>query len=302
MFRHPKLGLSLLGLAILLHLSSTVPARAQEPDSPVKIGMVESLFTDVNPAMVRIGSIMFAALMKTSTGMDGEMVTGGDPMTVAKNLSDGKLDLAVFHGVEFAWVQKRFPALRPLMVAITKYGYTQAHIVVLKDGPISTFANLQGKPFVMPLCSREHCRLFLDKCCTDCGCDGPQRAFSEVFKVNGEQALDDVCQGKASATVVDKVALEHYQALKPGCFARLQILKTSEEFPTGVIVYRIGSLGQDKLSRFRAGLMTADKTDLGREMMKGFRITSFEAVPENYAQMLSDILKVYPAPAVVAPK
>ena len=70
-------------------------------------------------------------------------------------------------------------------------------------------------------------------------------------------------------------------------------------FPCGVIAYREGAISKDKLSKFTTGLLKADKTDLGQEMMKGFKISSFQAVPDNYAQMLSDIMKIYPPPATV---
>ena len=301
MLAQAKLALRVLGLAVLVQCSVlATQARAQGlPKKAMKIGMVDSLFTDVSPVMVKMGSVMFATLMKTSTGMDGEMVTGGQALTVGKHLSEGKLDLAVFQGVEFAWAQQRYPDLRPLMIAVTKYRHSQACIVVAKDGPISSFARLQGKPFVMPLCSPEHCRLFLQQCCTESGCGTPHKAFTQIVKSNVEDALDDICTGKFAATVVDKVALENYEQLKPGCFARLRILKTSAQFPCGVIAYREGAISKDKLSKFTTGLLKADKTDLGQEMMKGFKISSFQAVPDNYAQMLSDIMKIYPPPATV---
>lgn len=59
---------------------------------------------------------------------------------------------------------------------------------------------------------------------------------------------------------------------------------------------------QEVLDKFREGLLDAHKTPLGREMMESFKITSFEAVPDNYAQMLADIMKIYPPPAAVAPR
>ena len=79
MLAQAKLALRVLGLAVLVQCSVlATQARAQGlPKKAMKIGMVDSLFTDVSPVMVKMGSVMFATLMKTSTGMDGEMVTGG---------------------------------------------------------------------------------------------------------------------------------------------------------------------------------------------------------------------------------
>lgn len=309
MLRRHNLLLCLLGLAAVLHIMP-YPARAQDPmqdppksaDRPVKIGMVDSLFTDVNPIMVKIGSAMFATLMKATTDMDGEMVIGGHALTVGKELHDGKLDLGVFHGVEFAWAQQRYPDLRPLMVAITRYPHAQALIVVPRDSTFNSFHQLQGKHFVMPLCSREHSRQFLSRCCLQCGHTEPNKFFGKVVKLNCESALDEVSYGKMQAVVVDAVSLEKYQALKPGYFNRLRVLKASEHFPTGVIAYREGSLREDVLAKFRNGLINAASTDLGKEMMQGFQITAFEPVPANYSQALADILKIYPAPSLNAPR
>jgi ABC-type phosphate/phosphonate transport system substrate-binding protein len=295
-----KLGLGLLGLAILLPCTILAgSARAQDVvEKPVRIGMVGSLFTDVNPIMTRIGSVMFAGLMKQSTGMDGEMVTGGDPITLGKNLHDGKLDLAVFHGVEFAWAQQQYPDLKPLMLAITKYKQTQARIVVAKDGPIANFNELAGKTLIMPLFTREHCRLFLDRCCREAGAENPNKFFGKVTKLNIESALDEVGLGTVGATVVDAVALEKYEILKPGCAARLRVLKSSEMFPTGVIAYRDGGLKEEVLAKFRDGLVNGGATDVGKELFLTFQITSFDAVTEAYAQQLAEIIKIYPAPGV----
>jgi len=300
MLRHSTLGLGLLALAALFQCTiAAAPACAQDATaSPVRIGMVGSLFTDVNPVVVRLGSVMFATLMKSSTGMDGQMVPGGEALAVAKNLHDGKLDLAVFHGVEFAWAQERYPDLKPLMIAVTKYPHTQACLVVSKEGPITHFADLKGKVFALPLFSREHCRLFLHRHLREHGGHSePHKFFGSVVRPNYSSALDDVSTGKIDAVVVDVVSLEKYAEVNPGRFTRLRVLTPSEHFPTGVIAYREGALKDDVLNKFRTGLLEANKSDLARELFESFKITSFETVPASYAQMLSEIIKIYPAPA-----
>lgn len=293
----------LAGLTLLLSsLLILPPAAAGDKEPPVRIGMVQTLFTDVPSPLVQIILQPFGALMKEFTGMDGKMVLGGDPLSLGKDLDDGKVDLAVFHGVEFAWAQNKYPKLRPLMVAITKYKHAQAQLVVRKDMDSSRFGDLKGKPVSLPMRSREHCRLFLARNCNECGQCNPQTFFSQVVPtVNVERALDDLCLGKVDGVVVDTVALENYQDIKPGCRARLKVLKDSELFPTGVIAYREGSLNETICNRFREGLGNANKTDRGRDMMSMFRITGFETIPDDYAQNLTNILKAYPPPESPSP-
>lgn len=304
-----KAPLSLLGLTSLL-LFIPCQARAQdEPQAPpanaarpVRIGMVDTLFTDVPPFLIGIGAQMFAQLMKTSTGMDGAMLPGGDPLTLAKSLDEGKVDLAVFHGVEFAWAQKQYPNLRPLMVAVTKYPHTQAHIIINKGCDISNFTELKGKIFCLPTRSRAHCVLFMERHCSECGQCRSRKFFGEVVKQCEEDALDSVCFGRIQATVIDAVSLETYESIHPGRFAKLKVLVASEHFPNGVIAYKDGTIAEDVLAKFRTGLLNSNKTSAGQELLQTFKITSFEEAPENYTQMLRDIIKIYPPPTVAAPK
>jgi len=302
MFRCKKTCLSLLALPLFLLTFVIVPATpAQENEEPpIKIGMVSTLFTDIPTPLATFILQPFGGIMREFSGMNGKMTLGGDPMTLAKDLHDGKVDLGVFHGVEFAWAKNRYKDLRPLMVACTKYNYAQAVLVVRKDGPAESVANLKGKAIALPQRSREHCRLFLSKNSSDCGLDNAKLFFSQIVCPGSvEGALDDVCLDKVQAAVVDLVALEQYQDIKPGCFKRLKVLRPSEHFPTGAIAYREGAIPEKILTKFRAGLIAANKTERGREQMRMFNITSFEPVPDDYNQMLADIMKIYPPPTTV---
>ena len=42
--------------------------------------------------------------------------------------------------------------------------------------------------------------------------------------------------------------------------------------------------------------MTANRTIIGRQIFTLFKLTSFEPVPKDYDQVLSDIAKIYPQP------
>lgn len=291
-----------LSALCLLSASLAIPVPAQEPTAPVRIGMVQTLFTDIPSPLVQVILQPFGTIIKDFTGVDGRVVLGGDPLNLGKELNDGKVDLAIFHGVEFAWAKQKYPKLRPLMCALTKYKHVHAHLVVRKETESTNLTDLKGKTVSLPLRSREHCRLFLNRGCNECGCPTPQSFFGQVVAtINTEKALDDLCLGKVDCVVLDTVAFETYQDIKPGCHARLKVLKTSEVFPTGVIAYRDGGLSDNVLTRFRDGLGNANKTDRGRDMMSMFRITSFENIPEDYNHTLAEILKAYPAPESATP-
>jgi ABC-type phosphate/phosphonate transport system substrate-binding protein len=291
--------LSLVALATIAAVTvSTLPAQEKEkhPD-PVRIGFAQSIFVDVPPILVQLFAPSFNELTKECTGLNARMVVGGDPFEMSRKLRAHELDFAVYQGVEFAWASQKYPDLTPLMVALNRHRYLKAHLVVRKDNTATCFADIKGRDLALPKKSKEHVRLFLERNCFDCGQCDPKAFFSDVVRpMSTETALDQVCAGQVHATVVEAVAFENYQTIKPGCCAKLKVLKTSETFPVGVIAYRKGQVSEATLNRFRDGMVSANKNERTREMMNLYQITSFEPVPDDYAQTCADIVKAYPPP------
>ena len=73
-------------------------------------------------------------------------------------------------------------------------------------------------------------------------------------------------------------------------------LAKSEPFPTAVVGYRQGKLSDKVLTQFKTGMLKANDSEKGRDVMANFSITSFEPVAEDYPKQLSAILKAYPVP------
>jgi hypothetical protein len=67
-------------------------------------------------------------------------------------------------------------------------------------------------------------------------------------------------------------------------------------FPAAVVAYHPGVLSDETLQRFREGMLNANKGALGRQFMALWKLTAFEAIPEDYEQTLIQILKAYPLP------
>lgn len=267
------------------------------PSSPVRVGLVSSLFRDVPESLGVAMMQPLGALMKSQTGMTGEMISGGDAIKLGDMLAANQVQLGVFHGVEFAWARQKYPELQPLMIAINQQPFLNAQIVVRNDCPVDDLNLLKGKTVAIAKGTREHCRLFLNRHCRECG--APADAFFTKITnpANVEDALDDVIDKLVHVTVVDGFSLECFQRRKPGRFNKLKIIKQSENFPAGVVAYRPGTLSEDALQRFRSGMMSANQNPFGKQMMTLWKLTSFEPVPSNYDSMLVSILKSYPPPA-----
>lgn len=281
---------------VISGVSALTPAGAGAAD-PVRIGMVGSLFRDVPRPLMMAMMQPFGALMKSQTGMTGEMVPSGDAEELGRQLAAGQVHLGVFHGFEFAWARLRQPDLQPLMIAVNQQRHLRAHLVVRADAGAAALAELQGKTVALPRGTREHVRLFLDRECQACGRD-PQAHFGTVTTpATVEDALDDVVDDVAQAAVVDGVALDCFKRRKPGRYDRLKTLKLSEVFPAGVIAFRPGGLDEDTLQRFRVGMISANQNPLGKQMLAMWKLTAFEPVPDDYEATLDNIVRTYPPDA-----
>jgi len=268
-------------------------------DSTVRIGMVRTFFHDVPKPLIGFATEPFIKVMRDTTGLNGALVIGADPCAVARDLNANKLQLGVFHGHEFAWVQQKFPQLMPLTLAVHAQYPVTAYVMVPLASPAVTFADLKGKDLALPKRTKEHCRVFLERQCRGDGPCASKDYFAHiVHSANVETALDDLVEGKFEATIIDSVGLDFYRQLKPGRFGKLKILAQSEAFPPAVVAYREGSLNAATIAKIQSGLGSAHKIPMGEEMMKMWKITSFEPVPGSFGQTLADCLKAYPMPDV----
>src|SRR5688572_24096182 len=100
------LAVAALAAGLCLLTGPQAPVGASNKGAPtVRVGMVNTLFRDLAPPMVQVLIQPFGKLMKSQTGLNGEMVLAGDAHALGQQLSEEKLHLGVFHGVEFAWAQ-----------------------------------------------------------------------------------------------------------------------------------------------------------------------------------------------------
>ncbi len=294
-------NLSVIVLTAGLFLGVGKPAHTGDRaarQEKVRIGMIGTLFRDIPEATVLALMHPFGALMQSQTGVNGELVPAGDVGNLGQQLADDKLQLGVFHGIEFAWARQKHPDLRPLVIAINQDRHLRAHLVVGADDPAASLKDLQGKTLALPRQTREHCYLFIERRCPQCKKESPGFFSKITFPANLDEALDDVVDGVVQVTVVDGVSLDCYKRRKPGRYAKLKIVETSEVFPAAVVAYRAGGLDDAVLKRFREGMMNANRTILGRQMLNLFKLTGFEPVPPDYEQTLVDIVKAYPPPSV----
>lgn len=236
------------------------------------------------------------SFIKSETGFDNDIVRQKNYAELLKNMASGHLQVGVFQGYEFAWVQEKDSKLHPLALAVDVYPYRYAYLMVRRDSKISDFAQLQGQLLSLPNVGQDHIRLFVGRLCQAQG--KPLESFFAKISTpdNIEDALDDVVDRAVQAAVVDRVGLEAYKRRKPGRFNQLRELMHSEAFPPPLAAYYEGVLDKATQQRFQEGLLNANRKEKGQALLTLFRLTGFELPPSNFGQVLAETRKKYPPP------
>jgi ABC-type phosphate/phosphonate transport system substrate-binding protein len=285
----------LLAATLCLSVCPLAGPSAQAGNAPLRVGMPQNFFPDMSATLIETVTEPFVTIMHDTAGLSGKLMVGGDSFVVGQQLNDKALQLGVFHGFEFAWIQKKHPELQPLMVAVNARQPLRAFVLVPKDSGATKFADLKGKGLAVPKRTKQHCRYFVERLCHDAGAGAAKEFFGKVvFGASVETALNELAAGKVQAAVVDATGLDFYKDLSPGRFAKLSVLAQSEVFPPLVIAYRQGGLDDATLGKIRGGLRAAPKTDAGRDMLSTWSLTSFDPVPANFAATLAASLKTFP--------
>lgn len=267
--------------------------RAEEPtEKQLKVGMVKGMFRDVPPALLTVLSKPFRELMLRQTGYAGDVEVLPDAYVLADAMKQKQCDLGVFYGFEYAWVKRQHPDLIPLVVTVPPGRKTQACVVVHKDHPAKTLADIDTECVVFPRGTKSHCLAFLDK--LRAGMPATIAVPKPLVTKTAEDLLNTVVTCECCAALVDSASLAGYEVLHPGAFKHLRVLAQSEEFPATVIAYRKGTLSTDTAAKVKDGLLAAHRSPAGRPLMMLWNLKGFDAVPTDYEAQLEEILKAYP--------
>jgi ABC-type phosphate/phosphonate transport system substrate-binding protein len=270
-----------------------VAALAADRPAILQIGSSGSLTKELPRSKVEAANDALKKLILTETSFKSDLVVSGSLDKLEADIKSGKLHLGLFQGYEFAWARQNNPNLKALAISVNQYPKLVLSVLAKSDSQATDLTAFKGKVLAMPVVSLDHGKLFIAK-----QLDGkkPEEYFSKVTAPESvEDALDDVVDGIAQATVVDQVVLDSYKRRKPGRFSKLKEIQKAE-FPVPVVVYQEGVLDMATLNKFRDGVIHAKKTAEGRRVLELWKLTGFEVVPAQFDEELAAVLKAYPAP------
>ena len=282
-------------VVLALLIAASALARGAQPKVAVlHIGSTGTLTGKIDSPKEKAGFETLKRFIKDETGLDNEIVGQLQWPELAAKMAKGEFQLGVFQGFEFAWAQQIQPELRPLAVGINVYRYPVACIFTRKDNPVKEFADLKGKALTQTLGGQEFPRLYVDRACQALGAK-PDAFFSMIAtSENLEDAIDDVVDGKAAATVLDQAAVDAYKRRKPGRFNQLKELTRSQPFPPLVIAHYGTHLDDVTLRRFKDGLLSASRKDKGEMLLTLSHLSGFETIPPDFSHVLEEMRKRYP--------
>jgi len=299
--------ISSIVIGMLFLITVALPQSGAQPPNAatlpeVRIGLPDALFRDVHPALVDTAAKPFKDTIQKTLEMNGSLVKAKDYKVLADQLKSGQVDIALFHGFEYAWVKGMYPDLQlvPLVMTLPKCGKVQACIVVNVASKAAEPKDLKGACVAIPKGSKAHCQMFLERlqnqllpdknvCCP---------IERKGAPLSNEEILDDVASGCGSceAALVDISSLLAYQADKPGLGACLKVLTKSELLPAAVIVCRKDALKQSQKDAIIKGMVESTKTPAGRIFAMFWNLKGFGVVTDEYQALVDQTLKSYPAP------
>lgn len=282
----------MLGMAALVN--GRTLGRAPAIPNPVKLGLVGSLFREIPAGFVLFAMQPFKALLEDELRVESKLVAGGAALELAKDLNEGKIHLAVFHGTEFAWAKAQYPKLKPLFIAVNGVPTVSAHLLVRTASTYREVSDLRGKAVTVPSRTREHCWMFLERRCVKPGVK-PSSYFSAIRRISTpEEAMNQLSNGGCPATLIDGADWTAYQSENPERAGKIRPLLSSEPLPCALIASVDGILNNEILTKFIDGMLAASRTDKGRELLKVMRISGFQRVPDDFDRQLVAAAKAYP--------
>jgi ABC-type phosphate/phosphonate transport system substrate-binding protein len=270
--------------------------RAANPSAePIRIGMLTTMFRSGKPAWATALKGPLSAVVNAQTGFDCKVDMLADPDELREQLADGKIQFALSHGFEFAWMLEDDPRLKAIMIAAPVNRPLKAYVVVASTNPAKDLDDLKGTTVALPNGIHETARMFARHKC-DCAADKPSQLFEKVTTpVNAETALHEVFENKVQAAIVDQSGWRCLADRYPARFQRVRVLKESEPFPMTVVSVRDGTVDAAIVRRFADGMGRAHQTAMGRQILALMQSSGFQTPPSDYDEQIAAIIKRYPA-------
>jgi ABC-type phosphate/phosphonate transport system substrate-binding protein len=290
--------------ALLIIVTVAVPQSGAEPPAKplpadplpeVRIGLPDVLFRDVHPVLVNAAAEPFKEMIQKTLGMSGILVKAKDYQVLADQLRAKQVDIALFHGFEYAWIKEKYTELTPLVMTLPTCGKVQACLVVNVGSKATKPAEVKG--VYVPKGCKAHCQMFLDRVREGLPEDRCCPIDAKGNLLTPEEVLDKVVSDCGSdAALVDISHIISFKKNKPGLGGCLKIIAESDLLPAAVVVCRTDAFKQFQRDAIAKGLVDCTKTAQGRMFLIFWSLKGFGKVNDEYLEFVDKTAKAYPAP------
>jgi len=105
--------------------------------------MAKTFLDDQPKSFVEIATDDFKNVLKKNHRSGWRTRSEHNGLRGRERLKGKQLDFGIFHAHEFAWVQMKHPDLQPLLIAADKKHIERAYLIVHKNSPAKTIADLK---------------------------------------------------------------------------------------------------------------------------------------------------------------
>jgi ABC-type phosphate/phosphonate transport system substrate-binding protein len=229
---------------------------------------------------------------------DGE--TAEDLWKFGQQIEEGEIHVGIIWGVEYGWLRRRFPRIKPMVVTRHSATHLKSQLMVHPNSKATKLAEVKGQRLAtyrrMPLMDE----LFLSKAVEDL--QNPLRAFFPAI-VEHQTAIDAiraVHTSKADCVMVNTTLYQRHIANRPKL--DMKVVAISAPFPQAVLVGR-----PDRVNALRPGLwlqtrdclQEVEDTPEGRQGLDFWRQERF-ILPEedDFEQLVRARIAQYPVTAL----
>lgn len=294
MLRDCSLIVGLIAATAVVALSAE-PAEVK-PLPQANIGLPRVLFRDVHPGLVDIAAKPFKETIQKTAGLSGNLVIAQDYKAITNQLRAKTLDIALYHGFEYAWVRANNPDLDlvPLVVTVPSCGKVQACLVVHSSCEAKTPKDLKGECIAIHKGLKAHCQMYLDQLRQDM----PEGRCCPMKSTGAtpEEVLDEVVAQTSAAALVDISSLLTYKDNNPGQGTWLKILASSDPLPAAVVVCRNGALTNQQAQAIKEGLVNCKNTVQGKIFLRFWNLKAFDVPNQDYFDLVDKCRIAHPEP------
>jgi ABC-type phosphate/phosphonate transport system substrate-binding protein len=276
---------------LLLSAILFLPLPPTQGQEPLKVGMMQNIFGNLDEKKALAQVQMLAGEVEKRTGTKAEFTVVPDLATMEKELKSGRIQMAIMHGIEYAWLRPELPETKPLLIAVADQPSLQTVVVAAADQKVNVIEELKGQPFALAEVTPFHVQFYLRRTIKK-----EPGQFFQVHEAKGaDDSLETVIAGKAKATAVSETAWNQFQENKPGRARKLRVVNTSPRLPAPVLILRPGEkVDQKQVDRFEKAMIQVHESDGGRQTLTLWRLKGFQKVPDDYLQQLDAFAKQYP--------